>query len=148
MRSVKLWITVGGIAVALLIAGAVFAATGPGRGRSATKPVPARSTSLPTPSPPSTTAAPAVPPSTSLAPPVAAAPTTGTPTTITASKPRTAVAVPAPASADDAARLLQDLNARLQQATPANGPQPMTRAEVQAALDAQLKQLGIDIPHP
>ena len=151
MKATKVWLVVGGATAAvLLLVVAVLAATGGGGGRSATHSLPIRSTSLPALSPsPATSEAPrpAVPTSTPQ-PPASTAPTTGRPTSVTTTKPGTGVPVPPPGSADDAVRLLQDLNARLQQAAPASGPQPVTRAEVQAALDAQLKQMGIDLPHP
>jgi hypothetical protein len=152
MKAVKVWLVVGGgIAAVLLAAVAVLAATGGGGGRSATHSLPIRSTSLPAPAPapsPATSEPPRSAVPTTPQPPASTAPTTGPPTSVTTTKPRTGVPVPPPGSADDAVRLLQDLSGRLQQAAPASGPQPVTRAEVQAALDAQLKQMGIDIPHP
>ena len=142
MKAVKVWLVVGGgIAAVLLLAVAVVATTGGGDGRSATHSAPIRGASLPAPArapapepAPSTSEPPQslVPTSTSE-PPASTAPTTGRPTSVTTTKPRAGVPVPPPGSADDAVRLVQDLNARLQQAAPAGGPQPVSRAEVQAA---------------
>jgi len=101
-----------------------------------------------------------IPPTTQK--PVTLSPTTGTPPTTNGAKaPAPAPAptvVPPPHSPVDAIALLQGLNAQLAQAqtnaaqsgqsTPtASGPRPVTEEEVRAALDAQLKQLGINIPH-
>lgn len=97
---------------------------------------------------------PVVPPTTSRRPTSSTPPASSTPQTTSAApttdaaRPQARPPVPPPASASDAVGLLQGLNDRLAQAAQtADGPQPLTRAEVQAALDAQLRQMGINIPH-
>ncbi|MDP9072634.1 MAG: hypothetical protein M3N98_00420 [Actinomycetota bacterium] len=49
----------------------------------------------------------------------------------------------------NAAQMILGINAKIQQAeqTP-NGPQALTRAQVQAIVEAQTKQLGLPVPKP
>ncbi|MDP9072889.1 MAG: hypothetical protein M3N98_01720 [Actinomycetota bacterium] len=130
---------IAGVAVALL-AVFVFAVSRRGDGASPSHPSLAGH---------ATAAAADVPsiPQVTLATTASVATTTSLAPPPTVAKPRAVVPVtlPPPASVVDAAHLLQNLNALMAQAAQATTmpPQTITRAQVQAALDGQLRQLGI-----